>query len=218
MLKRFAIQLAAVSFLWMHLSDIGGPTSIEFQDRTVLRPDKREVQRSLELSNGSILDGGCQKWEPTQCSSELWVVLDLDDPSWRSYSKFTLRVSWPAYSPASFTMNIYSPDSMPTWFAESPSSAGASPGGKMTRRKYAHITAVEETGIPLSGTLIAERVDFRIILEPLVLGVLPASLQSTVATIALFGFLASLVVPRINRYLEKLAVIAREEIRRTKEE
>lgn len=27
----------------------------------------------------------------------VWVSLDLDDPAWRSYNKFTLRASWPAY-------------------------------------------------------------------------------------------------------------------------
>jgi len=27
----------------------------------------------------------------------VWVLLDLDDLAWSSYSKFTLRASWPAY-------------------------------------------------------------------------------------------------------------------------
>lgn len=88
----------------------------------------------------------------------------------------------------------------------------------MTRRKYAHIKAVEETGIPLSNASIPQRADFRVILEPLVWGVLPASVQFTVLTIVLFGFLASLAVPRINQYLEKVAAISREEVYKTKEE
>ena len=31
------------------------------------------------------------------CAHQLWITLDLDDPRWRSFSKFTLRLSWPAF-------------------------------------------------------------------------------------------------------------------------
>lgn len=30
------------------------------------------------------------------CPHERWLALDLDDESWMTYSKFTLRLSWPA--------------------------------------------------------------------------------------------------------------------------
>jgi len=33
---------------------------------------------------------------PFSCPHELWLALDLDDESWMAYSKFTLRLSWPA--------------------------------------------------------------------------------------------------------------------------
>ncbi|KAF7978019.1 hypothetical protein HWV62_1889 [Athelia sp. TMB] len=105
------------------------------------------------------------------------------------------------------------------WSSESPSSAEATTAGRiMTRRKFAHITVIEETGVPSTNASILEQVDFRIILEPLVLGVLPASLQPTLFAIVVFGVLASLAVPYMNRYLEKLASISREEIDKLKVE
>lgn len=32
-----------------------------------------------------------------RCEHETWVRLDLDDKAWTSFSKFTLRLSWPAF-------------------------------------------------------------------------------------------------------------------------
>jgi hypothetical protein len=33
---------------------------------------------------------------PVSCPHELWVILNLDDNKWASYSTFTLRLSWAA--------------------------------------------------------------------------------------------------------------------------
>ncbi|OBZ68591.1 hypothetical protein A0H81_11550 [Grifola frondosa] len=56
---------------------------------------------------------------PTKsCPNEIWVILDLDNPEWESYSKFTLRLSWPASSPADFSIQIYSPESLAEFISE----------------------------------------------------------------------------------------------------
>lgn len=85
-----------------------------------------------------------------------------------------------------------------------------------TRRKYARIGLAEVTDLPISST--SERIVFRVILEPLIMGVLPVSVQPIVLAIVLLGVLASLAVPQINRSLGQLAVKAREEIASSKEE
>lgn len=41
---------------------------------------------SIELSS-IVADG---------CPSEVWVKLELDSEAWRQYSRFTIRISWPA--------------------------------------------------------------------------------------------------------------------------
>lgn len=76
--------------------------------------------------------------------------------------------------------------------------------------KYAFIRVIDETNaLSLSDT----HVTFQIILEPLIFGVLPASVQPTVLAIVLLASLAGLAVPWVNNYLERLAEKAREEIK-----
>jgi hypothetical protein len=86
---------------------------------------------------------GIDPANPFPCLHELWVALDLDDESWMSYSKFTLRLSWPAsvrctlfhsvpspihgcyhasllQSPADFLLEIYSPQAILTRLSRLP--------------------------------------------------------------------------------------------------
>jgi hypothetical protein len=87
---------------------------------------------------------GIDSANPFSCLHELWIALDLDDESWMSYSKFTLRLSWPAsvrctlfhyipksnsrlltirhyyQSPADFLLEIHSPQAILTRLSRLP--------------------------------------------------------------------------------------------------
>jgi hypothetical protein len=115
-------------------------------------------------------------------------------------------------SPATFFMHIYTPESLLTVIPEYQHSSTTGQIAhtskvKTTRRMYAHIRVVE-TDIPAS--VFPQRVTFRVILEPLIMGVLPASVQPTVLALVLVTSLAVLAVPWINRCLERLAQKATE--------
>jgi len=165
----------------------------------------------------------------------MWMVLDLDQDEWRRYSKFTLRLSWPASSPANFFVHVHSPESLLAWLSQGQhnSTARLVPvehviTGHRKRRKYAHISVLDGTsGPPVSAqpaySSPPKRVAFRIILEPLIMGVLPASMQHTALVLVLVASAAALAVPWINGYLEQVAQKAISETRQaegssTKEE
>ena len=76
---------------------------------------------------------------------------------------------------------------------------------------YAHIRAVDETDSMFTSES-SRRVVFHIVLEPLIMGVLPASVQPTIVIIVLAASMTALVVPWINQYLERLAKQARAEV------
>jgi len=117
-------------------------------------------------------------------------------------------------------VQVYTPESL---LAELPKSQQAlikgqtedTPELKITRRMFAHIRVVDETGI-MSTT--PQHVTFHIILEPLIMGVLPASVQPTVLALVLVASLAALAVPWINRYFARLARNAMEETVKAKAE
>jgi hypothetical protein len=75
---------------------------------------------------------------------------------------------------------------------------------KITRQMFAHIRVTDETEDATSFSTSSQLVTFRVILEPLVAGVLPASAQPTVMALVLVTSLAALAVPSISRYLEQL--------------
>ncbi|EGO19138.1 hypothetical protein SERLADRAFT_480384, partial [Serpula lacrymans var. lacrymans S7.9] len=86
---------------------------------------------------------------PFSCPHELWVTLQLDDEGWRYYSYFTLRLSWPASTPADFSIQIYSPESL------SPHKSSA--GSTTTRQKYARIR-LTDTGVLSPSTYLSRSV------------------------------------------------------------
>ncbi|KIM88865.1 hypothetical protein PILCRDRAFT_813856 [Piloderma croceum F 1598] len=191
-----------------------------------LFPGKNEGEMALQMAPAETsldnMSPNAAVWNPKSYPHEIWVVLDLDHEEWKKYSKFTLRLSWPASLPASFFMQIYTPESL---FGELPKSLQTSiteinkdtPEARITRRMFAHIRVVDETG-GISATTAPQHVTFRVILEPLIMGVLPASVQPTVLAIVLVASLAALAVPWINRYLERLARNAMEETTKAKAE
>ncbi|KDQ62931.1 hypothetical protein JAAARDRAFT_28899 [Jaapia argillacea MUCL 33604] len=151
----------------------------------------------------------------TSCSHEIWTMLDLDQETWRNFSKFTLRISYPASSPTEFSIKIFSPSELHNEIS-TPSSMYNStlkiPGSpSMTRRKYARIR-LSHTGVSI-GSPQPPPVTFNVILEPLYFQVLPASV------IPILSFLVPLVVIGIvstfpiNRFFRGLAESARSESR-----
>lgn len=94
----------------------------------------------------------------------------------------------------------------------------AEPATTTTRRMFARIRLVD-TGVqtesdakPPHTTTAPVPVPFIVTLEPLILGVLPASLLPTVAVIVLVAVVAGfLVVPPVYRYLANLADEVRKE-------
>jgi hypothetical protein len=122
-------------------------------------------------------------------------------------------------SPARFFVHIYTPESLPTQLHKYQYTSIMDQNTdnseiKAIRRMYAHIRVVDETGT----SSCPQSVMFRIILEPLIAGVLPISVQPTILALILVAALATLAVPWINRYLERLARHAMEESIKTTEQ
>ncbi|KAF7307404.1 hypothetical protein MIND_00534600 [Mycena indigotica] len=162
---------------------------------------------------------------------ERWFVVDLPK---RGAKKFTLRLSYPASSPTDFSVAIFDPADALIALSLSPATAS----GPATRRKYARIRAVD-TGVltppfkPHSSRLIElfysvyfpgfysqspgrsnkTDVQFVLTLEPLLLGVLPASLAPlAIFSIILLVVVARTMLPRISNGLENVAAEARREL------
>ncbi|KAI0673920.1 hypothetical protein C8Q78DRAFT_1076872 [Trametes maxima] len=139
-----------------------------------------------------------------QCPHEQWLVLDLDEPKWLQYQKFTLRVSWPASYPADFFVDIHSPQSADALLHNMRHHSHVS-DAPLTRKKFARIRLVN-TGVltpsPENEGRTVEPVPFIVMVEPLYLGVLPMSLLPTVAFLLIVAAGAGFVVlPRVNRLL-----------------
>ncbi|KAF8844149.1 hypothetical protein BDN67DRAFT_963247 [Paxillus ammoniavirescens] len=182
---------------------------------------------------------------PFSCPHELWVILDLDDKKWESYTTFTLRLSWAASTPADFSIEIYPPEAVqdrlskrhqisarPNSTHPHPrSSSHTSQQSPTTRSKYARIRVVD-TGVLTPGArpqvprtssdapanLAVEpepdSVPFIVILEPLYLGVLPASLLPTVCFLIPILLVAAMSVPFAIAYLDTFVRQVREDLTR----
>ncbi|KAJ7070590.1 hypothetical protein C8F01DRAFT_1077068 [Mycena amicta] len=165
------------------------------------------------------------------CPHERWFVLDLPD---RGAKKYTLRLSYAAWSPTDFAITIFDPVDASIALSFAPKGASGPP----TRRKYARIRAVD-TGVltppfkPHASRIIdlfyrvyfpgfyatppqppdTRTMEFVLTLEPLLLGVLPASLAPLVAfSIVLLVIVARTLLPRVLAGLEGLAAEARREL------
>jgi len=170
---------------------------------------------------GTPLRQVCENDSPKKipCPHEWWIVLDLTQGDWDSYSKFTLRLSWPASFPSEFSIQIYDPKSLATHFSSAQSSDTSI---AMTRTKYARVRVVdigirtptaEYKALLLQGSIKPTPVPFILILEPLYFGILPATLLPTVGLLILVAIVAGLALPMVNRHLQVIAAQVREEIR-----
>ncbi|PVF98224.1 hypothetical protein CPB86DRAFT_814939 [Serendipita vermifera] len=227
-----------------------------------LAPSQRHTVRAEELRDGLCSRGNeGQKYDNSHllfenlyvCEGDFWLALDLD--SWftasstgipwyykplvkdtRTETKFTLRISWPASTPAEFTIKLFSLD----YFLSdmTPQQKGSTELNGPTRRLFARIRSSatkfrraprpDGSVLPFQFTLFpkwflpapeipepdgrgsARVVKFHVILEPLILGVLPESLLPGLGFMLCLVVPAILfVVPRINAEMEKLANRAR---------
>ncbi|KAH8094687.1 hypothetical protein BXZ70DRAFT_947092 [Cristinia sonorae] len=145
------------------------------------------------------------------CPHELWVMLDLDRPEWASFSKFTLRISWPANFPTQFKLQTYTPLQATSLLEERSVVAG---NGSTTRTQYARIRLVD-TGVrtpPIIDELPQKPVPFTVVLEPLHFGVLPKSVIPIIVFIIPVVLVSAYVVaPMVNTRLAAVAKLAREE-------
>ncbi|KAJ3753265.1 hypothetical protein EV360DRAFT_53754 [Lentinula raphanica] len=147
------------------------------------------------------------------CEHELWIKLDLDHPKWKSYTKFTLRISWPGSSPADFGINIINPQATASRFAGGPITSPS-----LSRIKFARIRVVD-TGVisPLSGLTEVQPVPFIVTLEPLYFGVIPASIAPLLWISLPVLVCSAFLVPYVNAYLQSVAVDAGKELGRKKD-
>ncbi|KAI8981314.1 hypothetical protein BD414DRAFT_492297 [Trametes punicea] len=151
-----------------------------------------------------------------KCDHEAWLRFDLDSPAWASYSKFTLRISWPAMHPADFFIELYSPDALVAIAdgAQGPGNSCTS-DARLIRQKFARIRLVH--GGVFTPSLenrhrTIEPVPFIVVVEPLYLGFLPASLVPTLIFLSgLVMVTGYVVVPRVNKLLFAVAEEVRAE-------
>lgn len=164
-----------------------------------------------------------------ECPHEIWLVLDVDgsDRQWSRYARFTLRISWPAWAPADFIIDIYSSDNlqdaMPV-HAKTPTRIIANPeptptdipageSASISRTMFARIRLVDTGVRPPAAAAPAEPVPFAVLLEPLYFGVVPASVVPIVAFLVPVVLCAAWVVaPFVNAQLARVADQARKEI------
>ncbi|EED80347.1 predicted protein [Postia placenta Mad-698-R] len=163
------------------------------------------------------------------CPHEIWLVLDVDgsDHKWSRYARFTLRISWPAWAPTNFFINIYSSDSVHdvmSLHAKTSTQIIANPepmptdiptgeSRSVSRTMFAHIRLVDTGVRPPAAAAPAEPVPFVVLLEPLYFGVVPASVVPIIAFLVPVVLCAAWVVaPFVNAQLARVADQARKEI------
>ncbi|KAI0789496.1 hypothetical protein C8Q75DRAFT_704067, partial [Abortiporus biennis] len=116
----------------------------------------------------------------SECPNELWLILDLESPKWLTYSKFTLRISWPASFPADFLIETFTPHQLASKLSLPNLGSISDPSLPLTRRQYARIRVVD-TGFttPRAKSISPHAVPFAVRLEPLLFGVIPMTVVPT---------------------------------------
>ncbi|KAF9444888.1 hypothetical protein P691DRAFT_735836, partial [Macrolepiota fuliginosa MF-IS2] len=170
------------------------------------------TNREASLSITPVLD-------PTEVwpRSGIWLTLDLDDPGWSSYNKFTLRASWPASHPCDIYIKIFDPQHVASQLL---SNRPLHP----TRRKYAHVYVIN-TGVPTPSStgedmtwLRREPVPVTLILEPLLLGVVPQSVVLVITLLSVAVAMVIMIIPTAVRYYDTIAAPFKQDLLRSKQE
>ncbi|CAL1694848.1 unnamed protein product [Somion occarium] len=175
-------------------------------------------QRSFSINPAplsSTLDDVCSdSGFGSPCPHELWVTLDLDSKVWDRFSKFTLRLSWPASSPADFLITTHPPNETRAILSKHKKTQiprGRTSSITATRRQHARIRAVD-TGLraPSRQKEDVKPIPFILLLEPLYFGVLPKSVIPIVLFLVPVVLCATLVAaPFVNKFIARIAAEAR---------
>ncbi|KAG9313886.1 hypothetical protein JVU11DRAFT_4654 [Chiua virens] len=127
-------------------------------------------------------------------------------PSPRPNAQLRPRHAAHDQTPADFDMSLYAPQDLLDGFAPQSTPPVSQ---TTTRARYARIRAVH-AGVPvLTNASPQLDVPFVLVLEPLYMGVLPASLLPTVGVLVLVGLAAAWTVPWVTAYLAPFARQAR---------
>ncbi|KAI0036117.1 hypothetical protein K488DRAFT_82383 [Vararia minispora EC-137] len=164
---------------------------------------------------GTPLLAVCEHDEPPieACENELWAVLDLDDVRWAKFGAFTLRASIPASHPADFLLEVYTPEDIQRRLSFEHSVVPSSSPPRRTL--YARIRASHTGVAPSPASVPPPAIPFRLALEPLYFGAVPASTVPIgafvvfVAAAALYAG-SAFVVPELERLAEKTRIEMRE--------
>ncbi|KAI1790997.1 hypothetical protein LXA43DRAFT_458956 [Ganoderma leucocontextum] len=194
----------AHSTVWRRIT----PSSFEQLFNVFPAPLGTTLEEVCEPVKGSSFGG---------CPHELWLSIGTDEPPWVGYSKFTLRISWPASSPADFYIDTYSPESLRRLaYGHNVSQLHQASATALTRRTYARIRVVSTGVLTPSHAHRFPTLDpvlFMVVVEPLHFGVLPGSVVPTILSIVTVAAIAgAFVVPFVTKRLMAIADNVRAEI------
>ena len=116
--------------------------------------------------------------------------------------------------PGRFRIDLYTPETLSRELSLPVSIA--KPRAGRTRVRYARIRVVD-IGVrpPSAKPSEPEPIPFILVLEPLYLGVLPATVLPTIMFLVPLVFFAGLAVPSVYRYLSRIAEKSREELKKS---
>lgn len=133
-------------------------------------------------------------------SHSLWLSYDMDR---QNFDAYTIRLSWPASHPTEFRIRPYEG-------CENSAKSGCDDDANLL---YVHVTAVTTGVRPYSALSIAsEAVPFHILLEPLRLSVVPASLIPFLFLLVFVVVLAYFSFRRVIPHFEHMSTQARHEL------
>jgi len=186
----------------------------------VISPEEPEhVLSVMPAPLGTNMNDLCSGDWAMSCPHAVWLTLDLNRPSWLDYHKFTLRVSWAAFNPADFYLNVYSSLELHAYLQRhNPSLVHDHHLEKMsstTRRMFARIALID-AGVrtPPTNVTSPDTVPFIVLVEPLYFGVLPKSVVPILLfLVPVVGVAWFVVVPFVHGYLSQQARQIREELR-----
>ncbi|KAJ6601365.1 hypothetical protein DFH09DRAFT_561126 [Mycena vulgaris] len=146
---------------------------------------------------------------------ELWLALSLDHDE-SEHAKYTLRLSWAASSPTDFEITILDPSAAASVLLLPPAPAHDLGSVTLARTKYARIRA-RDAGVrtPSRNATIPPPATVTVIitLEPLLLGVLPATLLPFLLVAApVLALVGALLLPAVQGYVAGLVREARREL------
>ncbi|KAL5536054.1 hypothetical protein ACEPAF_4159 [Sanghuangporus sanghuang] len=226
-------NLSQVTFL---RSIIRSQLHAELHKLNVTRNEQsfRVVPAPLGTSLQSVCES--QSGVPGQrCPNELWLEVDLSSQEWLYYDRFTIRLSWPAFYPTDFDIQLLYPEDLMAYMYsrfgvrgrhfEENNILSENNAPDTSRTIFVRVRLVD-TGVrppfrskpdklpnpDRTDQSAFDTVPFNVIVEPLILGVLPATVVPTIIFSIPLLVLAWFAYPYAVRYLEDIASEAWKEL------